>query len=374
MSYADVVLADNPVNFLKLDETTGNTAYGLGSSPQPWVYAPDAVLGQTPFVNDPDGHSVSPGRTGVCGSGRAIGSLGASMRNLSIEFWFWLGEDARFDAFPLLCFGGDTNGLILSMAWGSLHCTLRQADVPHDLTDGAVIVPGPHHVVVTVDGVGTYTSYVDGEACQIEDRFVGTAAPDRGATIGSEEFFTASAPSTRFEAVAFYGVALSDATVAAHYAAGFTPWPVFSSGATRIAAHGFPALPNNSVFQLAAEADGATAATAVAALDGVAQLAAYGAGRTDVAVTPIGNLLGQAESDGYATVTADPAVSYSVGVQVSGATAVALIYRAPIFDDPGVDSGYEPSLSIPAPMNAPISAAMDLRGTLGVLPPLLELV
>lgn len=372
MSYAAVVQADAPVIYLQLDEANGTSVADTGSAKTPWTYYPGVKLKQAAVVFD-SGSSVAPGSSGVCSLNISPSALSGTMYGRSLETWIYIDPATRFYNYAIAGIGGAYCGVSLGMQGGFLQLAHSHYYNLDQWVSTTPVTPGSHHVVLTIDYNGTASIYLDGHNVFTLWYSIYNVYPDAGFQLGTSAIGTVAPAGNRFDAAAFYNTVLNDGRVLAHYQAGVSPFPVHAYGSTQLYAEALLIKPNTPQFQVGAEGDGATAATAIGALDGVSQLAVTLHSGTVVTVAPRGQAQVAVEADGVTAVTVGTAVMYTASAQADGSTRVLLVYSAPVFGDPDVDNDFAADPDIPAPMNAPISVAMDLRGTLGVLPPLMEL-
>lgn len=217
MSYVAIVLADSPVSYWKLSETTGTAAADSADS-NPGVYTGGYTLNQTPGPLTGSGDN-SPG-VALNGSNADVTVASASNLQLvapmSLEAWVKPTDRAGFYS---VIFKG-TTGDFLWYLTSSNGLQVFQVANGTSVTSATAPATGSwSHIVVTYDGAHA-TFYVNG-------------TPDTPLTLSSSVPQSASALYLGTKAgaasfkgqiaqVAAYGTVLSSARVAAHYNAGIS--------------------------------------------------------------------------------------------------------------------------------------------------------
>lgn len=218
MAYADDVLADSPVAYYKLDETSGSVAVdssGNGLDGSHFDSPIFSVLG--PIDGEDDRSTFYRQGLGVWTDTPSDASL-AFTTNASIEAWtMWRNGSI------LLRDSTNANGWILAFDnAGTLNVRAGGTNFSTGLTTTSVLKDGQwHHIVLTKSG-GTVTLYIDGTSVYSSGGAGSTAAVVpwricRNGTSGSLVHCTAA-----MAHVAFYNSALSAARVAVHYRAAKT--------------------------------------------------------------------------------------------------------------------------------------------------------
>jgi peptidoglycan hydrolase-like protein with peptidoglycan-binding domain len=324
VSYSSEVLADSPIRYWPLDDTSGSTA-------------DDAT-------NNADGtYSGSPtlGAAGVVGT--AVSFLAASSQQVlcpfsglttawSLEFWWKSGGTAGSVIFRD---STASNGWLLILTNSDADVQLRANGTNRTITGlGTTLDNGSwHHIVVTSSGTQVIT-YVDGSAVDtwsVTAAASTVASPFRFARNGtSSTYYTGS-----YDEIAIYGSVLSGARVAAHFAASVTI-PAVSANQTGSGAFSALVVP---VFAVAAalSGSGALSATSLPSHDRAASLAGSGAfSATVAAVTGIAaDLTGSgaftatvveveyaaASLTGTGAFSASSFASFTVGASLTGSGA-----------------------------------------------------
>ena len=215
-SYATTVLADNPIGYWRLGESSGTTAadgsgHGLNGS-----YVGGVTLGQPgALMHDTDTAVAFNGSSGAC----TVSDNSALRLNGTFTIEFWAKEKAFANSWPGLVVkgaSGTANGfLIWYSSNGTLHFKRNNVDVATPA--GAIVTTAWHAYDVTYDG-STLRWYVDGT--QVASRavaFPANAGTDplqfgRGDQFGNEAM----------DEVAVYATTLSPSRITAHYSAATT--------------------------------------------------------------------------------------------------------------------------------------------------------
>jgi hypothetical protein len=218
-SYRDLIVADSPISYWRLGETSGSVVDEMGA-------ANGTVNGTITrgvaglLAGDPDTAYEFPG-----GSGHFIGTGWSSLynrSNLTVEAWIKISDATGW---PMIA-GRDTQssfrvfqfrvqqstGVLNAHLWNSSG-TLTSFDTTKRVDDGV-----PHHVAVTVDGT-TARLYIDG--VQEASTAFGTMAQNTAEMrVGGIQGANTQSWRGVLDEVAFYNYALSASQIAAHHTAG----------------------------------------------------------------------------------------------------------------------------------------------------------
>jgi large repetitive protein len=215
--YSSVVLADAPLRYHRLGETSGIYAVDLGSQQQVASINGGITLGHVGLVGDSDLAMVFDGSTGYVSL--PLASLPSGNAAWSLEAWISVTSipvDSIFHAF--LAFGdqsADTGGSIWLKS-GALGANTYTPG--HTVTGLSPVANKAYHCVATYSGSGTLTFYING----VSQGTVTGLTLNIGAIfayIGCEENPRDDFFSGIIDEVAIYGAALSAARVLAHYQA-----------------------------------------------------------------------------------------------------------------------------------------------------------
>ena len=220
-AYADEVIADSPVAWWRLDETSGTTANdAIGSNHGTYS---GATLDQSPLINA--GRSVS-----FSGSSSGISVADAdalSFVSTAFTLECWVKTSASGSTGSLLA--KDTSGSVWAeynlymLSDGKVRCDVRSgnSDTPKVQATTVVAVNdgNRHHVVATFTPSNTLKIYVDkveraSASHAIASSYNSSASLRVGRASGGSEF------AGLLDEVALYASGLSAARVAAHYDAG----------------------------------------------------------------------------------------------------------------------------------------------------------
>ncbi|REJ68876.1 MAG: LamG domain-containing protein [Planctomycetota bacterium] len=243
-AYQDVVLADSPVAYWRVDETSGSTATNIGSlgSSANATYYGTHTKGQTPLVADGTSIRFTNGRVSP---GQTSGiSTGGPFTEKTIELWFQAnsvsGRQVLFEQ------GGGTRGLNVYLDGSTLYVAgwNRANDdgggaaapwgtpTPVFVSSGTPIQVGEvYHVVLVMDGdaagtTGTIEGFLNGQSfgsssgvgrlwnhnpAEIGDANAGVRFHDNNTSSSNREF------DGYIDEVALYNVALSSTRIQAHY-------------------------------------------------------------------------------------------------------------------------------------------------------------
>jgi hypothetical protein len=214
MAYADEVLADSPIGYWKLDESSGTNANDSSSgSPNDGTYTGGYALSVVGPVDETDGTEFN-GSTGyVTVTNHA--SITITDDSFSVEFWYASINAAAFDQIV-------SKGLVnVSAGWVTRvsndgTAILWQIAGPSNGSNVPLDLDGDwHHVVFTYDGTDT-RGYNDGSLV------TGPTGSTGSVTTSSEPFQMGRTEAQdyfpgRLGQVALYAGALSSARVTAHF-------------------------------------------------------------------------------------------------------------------------------------------------------------
>ncbi len=221
MGYNDEVLADSPLAFWKLDETSPSGAGSILDSAGvgPYHATPNGAItwAQPGPLSVASSAALMDGTSGYISAGAALASTLMQSAAWTIEFWYYYGTlgtsrclfaAAHNASFRVAIDLGSSGNIFTSSSVGGNK----------SMTGGAIPITAWHHVVLTSAG----DLYLDGVAQ------TGTS----GSSLSSTNNLTIGARNdgTRFynariSNVAIYQSALSSTRVAAHFAAGVARSP-----------------------------------------------------------------------------------------------------------------------------------------------------
>jgi hypothetical protein len=231
MSYDSVILADSPVGYWKLDETSGTTAADSSGNGRNGTYSGSVRIG-APSINE----NIAAYSTSMNGTSNYVAiayNAAFATTPLSLEAWVYPYDGGDNSGTVRNIFSCTQSGgwdLSISSTGNSISCRAYIAGAYRALSYSPSYVPDSlYHVVMTYSG--RYLKfYVNGSLIDTYDhgsdvaitysvnnsRMIG-AGPNNTTGADANSFY-----SGRVSNVAYYNAALSDAQVLAHYEAGFT--------------------------------------------------------------------------------------------------------------------------------------------------------
>lgn len=253
-AYDTAVLADSPLDYIKLDETSGTSAANAGSSGTVWTYTTNADLDQAPVCAD-GGTSIS-NNNGTSNNALGLAPAYTGLTGFSVEAWVDMGTSDQFGVITLIGLRDSTAAIavveiVMSAAdeSGAGRSIVIAGGAGGDIVcaAGPYAAAGPHHIVVTLDGSGNYTAYIDGVVVgTLADSKVGPYAmsvSDTQAFFGYPGVGLMPTADCRLDNVAFYPSVLDSARVIAHYVAGGgLPVLLQSNGVTTVEINNEPAV------------------------------------------------------------------------------------------------------------------------------------
>jgi RHS repeat-associated protein len=216
-SYPATVLADNPVSYWRLGESTGTLAADE-RGPNPGTYQNSPTLGATSLLAT-DTTNKAVGFDGVNDSVKVPSSTSLELGStMSLEAWIKPTSLAASGSFASVVTKSESYSLQFNGP--SFEFTIMQNGNRRRLpAPGAIAAGQTYHVVGTYDGT-TQRLYVNGALVASAALTVGPPSANGNALYigswdGAHEFFKGM-----IDDVAVYGTTLSAARIAAHYEAG----------------------------------------------------------------------------------------------------------------------------------------------------------
>ncbi len=224
MSYASTVLADSPVIFLQLDETSGTSAADSGSNGVAWTYQTGVTLGVTaPF--SVGGTAINPPGTTPAAVLSTPPASVASPRGTSIEISVNIPTTSLKGEFVDL--GNGSNGWSVGVGSGSFDTVGNNLIVLQEgagwYDTGVQMGTGPHHVIVTNSTAGTISCYLDGTLVKT---FTNAGSPSTATSFNLAGVGTRTLPATiTVDNLAVYAAVLTQTQVTAHWDAIYVTLP-----------------------------------------------------------------------------------------------------------------------------------------------------
>ncbi len=218
--YPDILAADAPLRYYRLDEASGTTAYDVGGGCQHGAYVGGPTLGVAGAISgDPDTAIT------LSGSSQYVNlpttGLPTGANPFTVEAWIKITANPTSNVRSIVFIGaiGSNSAAVLALnTSGQLYAFLwtGAATTP----SGAISLNAWHHVAMTYTGT-TLACYLDGalvnSVAATAALSYGTGAAQIGAANGSATYtdFPGSV-----DEVVMYASALSSTRIAAHYSAG----------------------------------------------------------------------------------------------------------------------------------------------------------
>lgn len=221
-AYAASVLADSPIAYWRLNESSGTVAHDSSGNGRAGTFN-SVTLNQASLLPNGDGASCSlAGSGGSNISTAAIAALNNMTSPLTLEAWV---RPASLVTQVIYAGGSSSPQLALSQSSGSGFPYIGRSGVSNGTSATTALSTGTsYHVVVTVDASGNIQYYVNGAAAGGPFSFASSFSGSGPSYIGSYSDGVNYLFNGRLQDVAIYGTALSAARVLAHWhAAGGTP-------------------------------------------------------------------------------------------------------------------------------------------------------
>jgi len=214
--YKSAVLADGPVIYYRLDESSGTTAADSSGNGRDAAYTGNATLDQPGATSDGD--------SAITGSGTMVGypsgaGLATGSAPRSVECWFKTTMNVTGSGVVLAAWGTEaTTSLFALMLYSPTQVKVSDWNNDYIFTLPSSVADNDgtwHHVVATWDG-STLTSYFDGQpAGSVAATFntvLNSSGLVAGASVGRSFQYSGA-----IDELAVYGTALSAAQVQNHY-------------------------------------------------------------------------------------------------------------------------------------------------------------
>jgi len=222
--YSTAVLADSPVVYYRLDESSGTTANDSSGNGNNAIYTSRAILNQAGATSDGDAAIAGNGETLITGGGSIL-PTGATPR--SVEVWF---KTTATPSSPygstLVAWGTESsNEMFAIKVYSSTMLKLTNWTNGYYFTvpAGANTLDGKwHYMVVTFDGSNA-TVYYDNHNLGTQTVSFNTALSSVGLVLGSQTGNNDSPFNGGLDEVAIYNKVLTPAQISAHYNASFQP-------------------------------------------------------------------------------------------------------------------------------------------------------
>ena len=219
-SYSAEVLADSPLAYWKLDETSGTSAADSSGNGKTGTYEGSPTLGVAPLI--------SVGTSVTFGAGKDVAVASSfSIPTATSPFTFeaWIKTTTTADR-PIIAGRNSASGnadLTLSVQNGNLYVLTRDSSgggllkltSPGTVNDGAA-----HHCVATRNSSKLWTLYIDGSSVTTGSDTMGTGVTNLDLAYIAFEGRNLVYFDNTIDEVAVYQTALSAARVLAHYNAG----------------------------------------------------------------------------------------------------------------------------------------------------------
>lgn len=225
--YDDVVSADSPYVWLKLNETSGTTASDTQGRANFTRTGANGSVNQAALIKTGVAINISGTSTYYTATDVDVGTTWDDNNAVSLEFWF--SVSSLSSAINLIRQGGDTTGYGIELNTnGSLHPWLSMAsgagnyfNSPTSST-GVVVTGTTYHCVLTWDG--TNIKLYLNNTLVVNGSGAGTFAAHATNGVDFPGRFATGGGNRKYDEVAWYRSTLSAAQVEAHYNAGRGFW------------------------------------------------------------------------------------------------------------------------------------------------------
>ena len=370
MSYSSEVLADSPLAYWKLDETSGSVAADSSGNGRDAAYGGGNTLGATSLLTDGTGHAL--GLTANTSNGVSIAaaswmSVTALTAEALVNFTSSV-DGSNGDAIVDQYGGGGFRWLLWRNTTGKAALQLTNGTTFYNVASTTTLsLNTTYHVAGTWDG-SNIRIYLNGSLENTTATTGTLPASSQVLAIGAYSNSSSTAPGGSIDEVAIYGTALSGTRIAAHYTAA-TSAPadatVTAVAATATASTLAPALSAGwSVAAVAATAS-ATALPPVVSTQGDATVAAVAATATASAAVPVLHASATVVGSAAAAIAAAlvPTLSRTTSVSAVAATATATAHAPTVTDGSGSQTVFAVPATATAAALAPVVEQVFAAGT-----------
>ncbi|MDX2578047.1 LamG domain-containing protein [Streptomyces scabiei] len=218
MAYADEVMADSPLFYWKLDETSGTSIANSGSVGGSGTKYAGVTLGLTGISGAIGGYAASFNGTATAYIEQT--SVAATPFDKTNTFEYWVKTTDTNCNF--IGFSGTPYWYSFINGSGQVNFTWGDGSALSMTSPAAINNGAWHHVAAVIDSAGgTHRLYVDGVSVRTVTTSPLTFSTTGNIQIGDSR--SANAPIGTIDEVAIYPTALSAGRIAAHYSAGFAP-------------------------------------------------------------------------------------------------------------------------------------------------------
>jgi hypothetical protein len=221
MSYSSTILADSPIRYYRLGETSGTIANDSGSQAQNGTINAGVTLKAAPVILYDSDMAMTFNGSSTSYISLPTTGLPSGSQPWTLEAW------ARFSSTPssfttVVGFGSNAGHLeqanLMAMSDLSVLLTAYFGDIQSP--PGVMSLNAPNHLVGTYDGASTWL-YVNGQLV------AGPVPYALNVTLAWAYIGASNSPLTNFitgdiDEVAIYNTALSPTRIQAHYAAGYS--------------------------------------------------------------------------------------------------------------------------------------------------------
>lgn len=216
MSYSAAVLADNPVGYWRLGESSGTTATDETGTNAGTYTGTGVTYGVTGLLTGDSNTAVT--LDGAAGAVTMGDPVSLQPTNLSVEAWVqWTSTNA-----PMRIFRKRTFGYMMWLSAGQVSFGFFDSGATFHQVDSAATAYNDglrHYFVGTYDGTALVL-YVDGSQVATNSPAVAISYGGGGSAIGQDGDVGSSFLAATVDEVAVYPTALSSTRIAAHYTAG----------------------------------------------------------------------------------------------------------------------------------------------------------
>lgn len=221
MAYADVVLADSPAAFWRLEETSGSTIADSSGNGRTLTATSATLTGSTGLTDLGSGATLDGSSSHLSAD---ITPIPGTASVWSVEFWTTTttGGGSTTAIVAEANGGSSTSHWYVGTSGGFVTAAFRVSATLNQVTGTVVINDNaPHHVVVTFNGTtGAVSIYVDGALDTTGTSATGTYAPTRFSIGRLPRSSITGYYAGTVDEVALYESTLSPARILAHYESG----------------------------------------------------------------------------------------------------------------------------------------------------------
>lgn len=355
MSYSSEVLADSPLVYWRLGESSGTTAADSSGNSRSATYTNSPTLGATGLLTSDSNTAMGvTSNTGSCAS--VADAAWMNVSSITVECLVNLSSTTdSLNGDAVVSRLTNLDWVLLRSPSGTWEASVwNNSGTRFNAIGGAVTVGATYHLAMTFNGTSLIL-YVNGSAAATTAVSGTVATLSAPIEVGRYSAANSTTPSGVIDEVAVYGTALSSTRIAAHYTAATTSGTAASgTGSLSLSGLGSAATSDSGTGALSLSASGSDAAAASAsgslslsgsgtsggilpasgsgslAFSASGGVAAATAGSAALIQLAAGGAAGDTSGTGSISLSGSGGATSSMSASGSGSLTLSLVQSAPV--------------------------------------------